>query len=214
MAHPDLDRLIIRNLADLDAAWQYLDTEIEPAVWDVINQHLKVFREKTGWEGKDEWPDKAWFAPSDWRKQGEYTGDDFRCQFTPGEGIATTGTDGSYLTQLLGIGHQRLGLWWIQKNVVKGRRRILISQQPTIVSNLRKHGFVYEDSEAGFFLPVLVDQSALADALADESPEMAFEPFVDALQVCLAAKPDFDALLAAAASTNGTKKLSGKSPKG
>ncbi len=77
------------------------------------------------------------------------------------------------------------------------RWRNAVRQQQAIIAKLRTHGFAFQEREGSFFLPVRVDQSVLAQAVAEESPELALTPFTDALQVCLDAKPVFDALLAA-----------------
>ncbi len=101
MAQPELDRLVITNLADLDAAAQYVTNELEPAVATALDELVETFREKVNWAGEAKWSDEGiWIASEDWRKQGDHTGDDYLCQFAPetsiGKGIEK---DTFWLTQ-------------------------------------------------------------------------------------------------------------------
>jgi hypothetical protein len=201
MAQPELDRLILNNLADLDAASQHISNELEPAVAKAIDQIVETFLREGEWAGLADWLVKGiWLASEDWRKQGDHTGDDYQCQFTLetnlGQGEAK---DSFWLTQLLGVGDRTLGLRWTRNDVRIRQWRTVVGQQQTIIARLRASGFDYQEREGSFFLPVRVDQSALAQAAGDESLEFALSPFSDALQDCINAKPDFDALLAATA---------------
>jgi hypothetical protein len=201
MAQPELDRLIVSNLADLDAAAQHVDNVIQPAIAEALNRILETFLHKGEWVGLADWPDEGiWLASEDWRKPGDHTGDDYLCQFclevSLGRGDEK---DKFWLTQLLGIGDRTLGLRWTRNDVGKRAWRRVVGQQQQIIAKLRARGFDYQEAEGSFFLPVRVDQSALTQAVGDESPELALAPFTDALQACTNAKPDFDALLKATA---------------
>jgi hypothetical protein len=75
MAQPELDRLIISNLADLDAAVQYVNDELAPPVAETMDKIVAHFLRDTGWAGVAKWIDKGvWFAPEDWRRQGNSHG--------------------------------------------------------------------------------------------------------------------------------------------
>ena len=201
MAQPELSRLIVTNLADLDTAAQYVTNELERAVAEALDQLAVTFLRNKGWAGVGKWVNEAiWLAPEDWRKQGDHTGDDYLCHFnleeSRGKGDAK---DTFWLTQLLGIGDRTLGLRWVRNDVGKRRWRNMVCQQQAIIATLRARGFIYEESEGLFFLPVRINQSELAQAVGDESPELALAPFTETLEVCFNAKFDFDALLAATA---------------
>jgi hypothetical protein len=200
MAQPELDRLMVSNLADLDAAAQHIKNELQPAIAEELDQILETFLHKEGWAGKAEFAkeDEIWLASEEWRKQGDHTGDDYKCQFTVEVSLGKgEEKDEFWLTQLLGIGDRTLGLRWTRNDVGRRQWRKVVGQQQEIVARLRALGFDYQEAEGSFFLPVRVDQSALAQAVGDESPELALAPFTNALQVCINAKADFDALLAA-----------------
>jgi hypothetical protein len=201
MAQPELDRLIVNNLADLDAAAQHVENEVQRAVASAMDQILETLLGKGGWAGMAKYFDKGfWLASDEWRKQGDHTGDDYQCQFTLevslGRGVEK---DIFWLTQLLGIGDRTLGMRWTRNDVGKVKWRKEVGKQQEIIAKLRSRGFDYQETEGSFFLQVLIAQSALAQAVGEESPELALAPFADALQTCIDAKPDFDALLAATA---------------
>jgi hypothetical protein len=199
MAQPELDRLIINNLADLDAAAKYVEDKLVPSVDSALGKLLEVFIREAKWAGEPNNVKSTWMAPEDWRKRVDHVGNDFECHFVI-DLRSKTGAeyDRFWLTQLLGIGFQNLGLRWKRNDVMNKKRwKIAVGQQQDIIARLQARRFEYEQADASFFLPVRVDQGALAQAVADESPELALAPYNDALQTCVDAKPDFDALLAA-----------------
>lgn len=199
MSQPELDRLILKNLADLDAAAQHVTNELQSAVARAMDQIVEKFLRDREWAGLADWSEKGiWLASEDWRKQGDHTGDDYQCQFVLDESLGQgEAKDTFWLTQLLSIGDRALGLRWSRNDVKRNQWRNLVGQQQAIIAKLRALGFDYEEREGSFFLPVRVDQSALAQAAGDESLDLALTPLSDGLQVCINAKPDFDALLAA-----------------
>jgi hypothetical protein len=180
-----------------------------------MDQLLEAFLLHEGWIGSVKWSDvetPVWVAPDDWLKQGILTspkeaartrrkptvptGDNYKSQFnmvtSPGKGNSK---DFFWLTQLLGIGDHELGLHWVRNGVGARPWRKAVGQQSKIIARLRAHGFEYLEDDGSFFLPVRVDQSTLAHAVSDESPKLALAPLSDALQACVKAKPDLDALL-------------------
>jgi hypothetical protein len=202
MAQPELDRLLINNIADLDAAAQHIINELMPDVGKALDELADAFMRKSGWAGKADWSNEGlWLAPEDWRKQGiskrKADSDDFIAYF----GFANRGEEEPkevyWLTQILGIGDRDLGLRWCRNDVKTKQWRKAVGQQTSVIEPLRARGFEYQESEGSFFLPIHVDQAALAQAVGDESPELALAPFTNVLQSCADAKPDFDALLAA-----------------
>ena len=50
-------------------------------------------------------------------------------------------------------------------------------------------------NEASIYLPFKIPQHALAAALRDEDPDAALDPFEEALDTLLRAKPQFDRVL-------------------
>ncbi len=51
MAQPELDRLVINNLADLDAAAKHVENELQPAINASLDDILNTFKNKVVWEG-------------------------------------------------------------------------------------------------------------------------------------------------------------------
>jgi hypothetical protein len=201
MAQPELDRLILKNLADLDVAAWHVCTELQPAVATAMDEIAKKFVREGEWAGLADWDGKGiWFAAEDWRKPGEHTSDNYKCQFTLGQSFGQGESKDMYwLTQMLGIGDRALGLRWNRNDVKKKQWKSLVIQQQAILEKIRACGFEYQAAEGSFFLSFRVDQNALAQAAGDESLELALIPFTNALQICVNAKLHFDALLAATA---------------
>ena len=64
MAQPELDRLVINSLADLDAAAKHVENELQPAINVVLDQVLKDFMTKQEWAGvADQFAKLTWLAP-------------------------------------------------------------------------------------------------------------------------------------------------------
>jgi len=214
MAQPDLDRLLILNLADLDAAAQRVDDELSASVADTLNKHLEALIQRTDWAGVAKWPlaQSFWFAPKDWRKLGDNPREEYACNFLMAVSLGKgTAKDRFWLTQLVGKGDRNLGLAWIRSGVGKPQWRRAVAQRGEEIAKLRSRGFEYEATEGSFFLPVHIDQSTLAQGFFDESLEIALKPLADALQVCVEAKPDFDALIAATGGVAGAAAVAGGS---
>jgi hypothetical protein len=206
MVQPELSRLIINNLADLDVTMTHVIEELEPAVNTAMDEILKTFVSKVEWAGAaDSRKNVGWLAPRDWRKPGGLTGDDFESRFLIDVGSAKAGgVDRFWLTQLLGIGYQNVGLRWVKSDVKNKRQwKLILGQQTAIIAGLRARGFEYDAVDGSFFLPVRIDQGTLAQAVADESPAVALNPFEIALQVCVDSKADFDALREATRDAGG-----------
>lgn len=207
MGQPDLNRLLVDNLRDVDQAAHYVEEELQREVADVIDNIVSAFLKKEKWHGESKFDsDGIWIAPKDWLQPGEQVGGNYKCQFTVDQSQEqTTDTDKFWLTQLLGLGTRTWGLRWgkiWERNTTSQMRnawRRSVGQQSNLIAKLRATGFVYEERQGSFFFPILIKQNELAQAMGEESPEMALDPFSKALETCLSAKAEFDSLLAATA---------------
>jgi hypothetical protein len=201
MAHADLNALIVANLKDLDAVACHLQQTLQPAVGDAMDEILEEHRIKAGWEGHADWDvDGAWLAPKDWRKKAGSAGDEFLCRFSlEADSEAEDDKDGYWLSQLLGLGHAKLGFRWGRKNVSKVRWRTIVGANTSIIGDLRGEGFSYDENNGSFFLPVILNPSEMSEALAQETAQLALGPLQNALDTLVRAKPKFDELLRVAA---------------
>jgi hypothetical protein len=206
MAQPELDRLIINNLADLDAAAKYVIYELGAVVEASLGTLLEEFIREAEWTGKAD-SKYIWLAPREWRKQGDHVGSDFECRYLYAvRSKSTANYDFFQLTSLLGIGFANLGLRWARNDVKNKKQwKNAVGQQQDIIAELLALGFEYEQADATFFLPVCIEQKALAQAVYEESPALALTPFNRAFQTCVDARPHFDRLLAVIGSLDGPK---------
>ena len=63
MAQPELDRLIVTNLSDLEAAAIHIAEELQPSVAEVMDGLLETFFLKGGWAGLANWSDQKNLQP-------------------------------------------------------------------------------------------------------------------------------------------------------
>ena len=93
MAQPELDRLIVTNLSDLEAAAIHIAEELQPSVAEVMDGLLETFFLKGGWAGWANWSDqknrKLWLAPDKWLNQQVLTGPKQGVPTGPKQGVPT-----------------------------------------------------------------------------------------------------------------------------
>ena len=198
MPQPDLDRLLIQNLGDLEAASRHLETELMPAIARAMNEKADRIFHQSGWFGIAAYDgEDIWMAPHDWHTTGGAE-KDFDCWFALDTSDSKSDTVQFWLSCLLGVGPKRMGMRWAH-DIFKPRawRRYLTGQQETI-ARLRSRGFEFHEALGNFFLPIRLDVEALANAVEMESPESALAPFEDGLRRCIDAVGDFEALRLAA----------------
>lgn len=201
MAQADLNSLIVSNLKDLDAVTRHLEDMLHPLVGEAIDEVVERHRTKAHWEGESAWNDDGtWLAPKVWRKPEGSSGDEFFCQFSfEVDSEAEDEKDGYWLSQLLGLGHAKLGFRWVRNDVGKLRWRKSVGANTTLIADLRGLGFNYDEKSGSFFLPVIIEPSAMSDALAQETPQLALQPMKDALDTLVRSQAKFDELLQATA---------------
>lgn len=197
MVEPELDTLIVANIADLDAAARYLQQVLQPAVGRQIDEIWDAFRKEHAWAGESGFDDGTpWLAPAAWRKPDSTTDDDHTCSFQLGFAEGAGVEAHFWLTELVGAAPGCYGLRWLHHGSRVRAWRRLVGQHPDLVATLRAHGFDYEEAKGSFFLPIRIEQAQLVKALQYEAPEQALEPLEKALGTLVEAKPHFDTLLA------------------
>ena len=194
MAQPELDRLLISNLADLEAAAQHLKVHVMPAVAHAMNESAIEVVERNGWFGIAEYDTgELWLAPREWHIEG---GKD--SAYSAWFQLDVSDTDWEnvqfWLACIAGVGPKQMGMRWSQDAVKPKIWRKHMAGQAETISKLRSRGFDYHEHLGSFFAPVRLDIGALTNAVGDESPELALAPFDDALRRCVDAAADFEAL--------------------
>lgn len=196
MSQPTLNALIISNLKDLDAAAFHLENTLYVEVGAALDSASERLCGAAGWDCLSDWnDDHIWVAPKDWRTSDGGPGDDYKCKFSlTHESDQLGDLDYFWLTQLVGQGHSRLGFRWSRQDVTKARWKRAVAENTALIEAARKLGFSYAEKDGSFFLPVVIDVNRLAEAMAEESPEQALQPFEEAFNKLVQAKPVFDKL--------------------
>jgi len=188
-AEPELDKLIIQNLEDLDATAKRIDAlteEIRREVFDLLQSWAK----DRDWLVSED-PDDPWVAPHDWYQDDDYFAW-FQVDWGPGDtGQGMEGEAYFDLSRLAGVGGAKLCVWlWFEG--VKAPVWKSIFRQAT--DQAKAGGFSYDDKD-GFYIDCTPSPASLAAAVADDDFAAAFEPLTRALDAAHAAWPIFDQLL-------------------
>lgn len=175
MSTEQLDALIIRNIADLDATARRIGA-IEARIFSEIGEKVENWANEQGWlSGPD--PDEIWCAPPEWKNDEDY---DAWFGFARGGTGARKGgqEDGLYeLTRLLGVGPGFYGFRLEQRLLGKRDWKVLLYKQ---AENLQAHGFIIENSGSAF-MDVRIDAGLLAEGLEGDDLADALRPISDAL---------------------------------
>ena len=195
------DAVIVRNLDQLNSAANRLSFEIEPRIKKVIDEIAEKWAKTNAWSGEfDWWKGNLWFAPDNWKSDEEWLGQ-FHLDGGPDDEFASVpDEDVFWLTRLCQKGRGVLGFrWWYGDGLgtTKNKWKKFIRDHADCVEAIGKQGFVVEDSGL-FFTEVKVDAEKLADAIQEDSIETVLQPLHDALDQILAAKSQFDTLIARA----------------
>ena len=200
MATPELDRLIVEHLADIDAAAKRLYA-LQGEIFEALGAAAEDWAGKNGWLGKfDYLNEEFWLAPADWRTPGTEEEDNvFQAWFQMELGAGDTDSSGKpeedffYLTRLCRVGSGEIGFRFKQDLITKGQWRRRFRD---LAGRAENTAFVV-DREPSFFLPVQLEGTKLAASLQEEAIEAALPPFEDILTRIIDAKPTFDAIIAA-----------------
>ena len=207
MSSPDLDALIVEHLADLDQVGARINA-IEAEVFAAMGERAKGWAERNGWRdifeysvegGWDQW--NPWIAAPDWRTADTTVDDDqfdIWFQLSVGNGDTesrASGEDWFYLTRLCQAGSGQVGFHLIHASIVKPRKWKQVLPEIREMISDPAFTIITIQNEASIYLPFKIPQHALAAALRDEDPDAALDPFEEALDTLLRAKPQFDRVL-------------------
>ena len=200
MALPELDKLIVEHLGDIDATAKRL-WEIETQVFAAISAAANAWAKKEGWVGEFNYPNKTlWLAPPEWRKMDTAVPDNlFDASFEMGYGSGDTGTPGTsgqdhfLLTRLCRVGTGEFGFIFKPDLITRAPWKRHFKGLRNLVE---KTAFV-ADSDSWFFLPFRFDAVKLAESLGEESVEDALAPFEKTLAQIGEARSAFDTVIAA-----------------
>jgi hypothetical protein len=187
---PELDKLIIDNIADLDATAKRIDALVGE-FWGEVSGHLQSWAKENGWLASQD-PDDPWVAPPEW-----FQGDDdyfawFSVSWGPGDsGDAKEGEAYFDLSRFAGVGGGKLCVWLgfdgVKRSVWKPLFREAASQS-------KAGGFSFDEVD-GLYLDCTPPPGSLVTAVAEDDYAAAFEPLNRALDAAHANWPLFDKLL-------------------
>jgi hypothetical protein len=199
MSSPELEKLLVEHLSDMDSAAKQI-TMLQIKVFRELGELVERWTTKTTWSGKfDYMEDELWLAPEDWRSPGTDKDEHrFQAWFQMEVGAGDTESekpeeDFFYLTRLCGQGTGQVGFRFRQDITTKGRWRKSFKD---LAGSLSTTAFLV-DAEPSFFLPVRLDSAELAGALLEQDIERALRPMDTVLEQLIAAKPAFDTIVAA-----------------
>lgn len=188
-----LDALIIRNIADIEAAMKHAQEEIGPRVWEEVARVMQEECDADPWiavadvEDEDVWfTDRGWLMP-DQRKP--------KADFWLGLDERTDGGnegENSWLAAFVAGGPNgaTMAFWLDQRILGPGAWKKLVKSSDGVVAELRGLGFsVDDDDDRRLYLPVVLDREALASAFETEDFDAVLAPIKVAVGNAISAAP-------------------------
>jgi hypothetical protein len=202
MANAKTNALIIRHIADLDAAVRQLEEHIVPLLEKTIKDIVQEWAEKNSWVlDWSDWNIKDPFIyPPEWQRMGE-AGEKprYMAQFKfsqKASNFDALGGESYWTAMLCGFGGS-VGFWWdfdrAELGLNKKRAKAVLAE---FVEKLQQAGFIYDEADNQFFIPFEIKPEILAQAIEEDAPEEALAPLINAaLDRCRAAKTMFEKIL-------------------
>jgi hypothetical protein len=204
MTSPELEKLLVEHLSDIDSAVKQTKI-LERRVFSEIDEMIKAWAARTTWSGTFDYiDDKLWLAPDDWRSSDETDKGDFQAWFELDVAAGDTSSDAPeedcfYLTRLCGRGTGQVGFRFRQEIASKGRWRKGFKDRVGLVAATA----FLPDAEPSFFLPMRLDSAELAEALLEQDIERALKPVERVLEQLVVAKPAFNRIIASLKAAEG-----------
>lgn len=190
MNSPELNSALVENIADLEVVSKRLDILAE-SLDEVVNDIT------IEWAGAHDWfvecdeeqlrlapKGEGWYDPDAEDENGAY----FKWDF-----FENQIEDNYFTTQICQLGQDKAGLRFVQKQVKRGQWKKIVSELSEFVAG---SGFILEEQNLGFFLPIKVDSKILAAGIADGDIKAGLQQYKKTLDQLLLAKPGFDKILA------------------
>lgn len=198
MSTPELDRLIVEHLADLDAAAHRIE-QMEARLWVSFASVMATWAATAGWEGVFDTSGELQLSPREWTVDGERRAW-FHIDWGPDDdGTGKDGMPWFGLCRLTGVGGGQVCLWLDHK----GYRNSWKPAARAAAEAVRPMGFVLSNY-ANFYTDCTPVQAEMARAFEDDDLETALAVVVKALDRAALAKDHFtDMMRTSGALPNG-----------
>jgi hypothetical protein len=175
MPTTELDTLILRNLADLDATARRLD-QIDEIVWSAVDALTERWAREHRWTGLFDIEGRGlWVTPAKWRKASENEDSpDVRFWFEVAAHEPLTHFD---LSDLCGIGGSRYGFRMYQDLLGKADWKVLARKHIALFQSLG----LQLDAKASPFMEIIVDIEKLAISVETGDFDEALQPIAHGL---------------------------------
>lgn len=205
MSTIELDKLILGNLADLDATALRLG-QIDETVWRAVDRVVERWAKEKQWAGLFDVEGRGlWVTPAAWRTASEdEENPDATFWFELASRDPPTHFD---LSDLCGVGGSRYGFRFHQKLLGKVEWKELARKHVSAFQQLGMH----LDSKASPFIEVVIDPQKLVSDVEAGDYEEALTPIVKALDRLLAANKSVGPLLFKAGTAAGARTRSKRS---
>lgn len=179
-ANKELDALVIRNIADIEAAMNHAKMEIGPRIWEQVARVMQEICDAEAWVAvSDVANDDLWFAHRSWLMADQRKP---KADFWIGldERLSESGEDeNSWLSTFVANGPNgaTMAFWLNQRILGAGAWKKLVKANDGLVAELRGLGFsVDDDDDRRLYLPVVLDRELLARSFETEDFDVVIEP--------------------------------------
>lgn len=199
-----LDALIVKHIADLEAARRRLEEKVDPRLLQEASDSMKNRADALGWvhEFLSKEDGQISVAPEQWIKRKENGEIDTWLAWFELSNVDAGGelVQFSHLAEFLELegGSNRKALSFFQDVLKRKEWRALLSKRADEVKALRELGFDVDEREGSITLPVRLDSAALHRGFQKDDLDEALAPVGVALDRAVKAMPHFQALAKAA----------------
>lgn len=177
----ELDALIVRNIADLEAAYLRATGAVDDRLWLEIARVAQDAAESAGLQGRFDGQD--WILPirpDAWASTDAKAKPDF--SFDLG-GVDPNEEAETWIGAITGDNPAGVstGLVFVQNLLNHRPLQALYQRETKLMAQLGEAGFRRTDNGKRLYLPVRVDREKLAQAFADDIFDEALQPLADAI---------------------------------
>tara|TARA_R110002020_G_scaffold168220_4_gene356903 strand:- start:26 stop:616 length:591 start_codon:yes stop_codon:yes gene_type:complete len=173
-----LDRLIVENIADIDATSRRA-REIGEAIEKEIASRAREWATANDYEASQDDDENFWLSSPSWKTKGDEDSHDFWFEwYNRSSGVTDAVEDEYLITSLCGAGIDSVGFRLEQQPHAKRQWKKFVQSLSGALGGTR---FVIDDAPS-IWLPVVVDRVALAKAVEDDQYDVALQPLIDALE--------------------------------